>query len=152
MIGGPFESARGRLQVGSSSVNEERLRNDVFDSEARVERAEGILKNYLHVAAEAPHFGASGGEQVVPFEMDAAGSGLDEAEDEASESAFAGTGLADQAESFAGFDGERDVVDGADFAVGVASEEWFAEGVDFGEIADFDEGHVGMVAVVVVSR
>ena len=133
-------------------MNEERLRNDVLDAEAGIERAKGILKNDLHVAAEAAHFGASSGEQVVPFEMDAAGSGLDEAEDEASESAFAGTGLADQAESFAGFDGERDVVDGADFGVGMASEERFAERVDFGEIADFDEGHEGMVAVVVVSR
>jgi hypothetical protein len=36
--------------------------------------------------------------------------------------------------------------------VGMASEERFAERIDLGEIADFDEGHVGMVAVRVAGR
>ena len=133
-------------------MNEQRLGDDVLHAEAGIERTEGILKNDLHVAAQAAHFVAAGGEQVVSFEVDAAGSGLDEAKDEASEGAFAGTGFSDQAESFAGFDGERDVVDGTDLAVGMASEERFAERIDFGEIADFDEGHEGMVAASVVSR
>jgi hypothetical protein len=156
---GPFDSAQGRLPraavptwIGGFPVNEQRLGDDVLYAETGIERTEGILKNDLHIAAEAAHFGAAGGEQVVSFELDAAGSGLDEAEDEASEGAFAGTGFADQAESFPGFDGERDVVDGTNFAVGMASEEGFAEGIDFSEIADFDEGHEGMVAVAVVSR
>src|SRR6516225_1716518 len=76
-------------------VDDKRLGDDVFDSQSRVERAEGILKNDLQVAAEPAELGVSGGEQVVTVEVDAAGGGLDEAQDEAAEGAFARTGFAD---------------------------------------------------------
>ena len=127
-------------------VDDERLGDDIFDPEAGIEGTEGILKNDLHVAAEAAEFGLAGDKQIVTPKVNAAGSGFDKAEDQAAESTFAGAGFADQAESFAGIDGEGDIVDGANFTLGVASEERFSEGVDLGEVADFDEGHGGMVA------
>ena len=112
-------------------MNDQGFRDDLFDGEARVERGEGILKNDLQVAAQAAHFGAAGGEQVASIEPDAAGGGLDQAEDEASERAFARAGFADQAKRFAGMDVKRNAVDGADFAVRI----------DLRKVADFDERH-----------
>ena len=82
-------------------MNDQRLGDDVFDAEAWIERGEGILKNDLHVAAQAAHFAAAGGQQIAAFEADAAGGGLDQAQNQASQRALAGAGFADQAESFA---------------------------------------------------
>ena len=76
-------------------VDDEWLGDDVFDSQAGIEGAEGILKDDLHVAAEAAKFGVARGEQIVTVEADTAGSGFDEAEDDAAEGAFSGTGFAD---------------------------------------------------------
>ena len=103
-------------------MNDQGLGDDVFYAVAGIEGGEGILENDLHVAAEAAHFAAGGGEQVATIEAHAAGGGLDEAKDEASESALARTGFANQAESFSGVNVEGDVVDGAYFAAGFAAE------------------------------
>ncbi len=51
-------------------MNDQRLGNHVFDSHAGIKRSEGILKDDLHIAAEATHFGMIGGEQVAAFEHD----------------------------------------------------------------------------------
>jgi hypothetical protein len=126
-------------------MDDERLGEDVFDAEAWVEGAEGILKDDLHVAAEGAEFGAGCGKDIGAIEMNTAGGGLDEAEDEATESAFAGAGFADEAEGFAGVNVEGDVVDGADFGVTVGragAEGGFGEVERFCEIADFDDGHL----------
>ena len=97
-------------------MDKKRLGDDVFDAEAGIERGEGILKDDLHIAAQAAHFAGAGGEQVAAFEADAARGGLDEAQEQASERALARARFADQAESFAGVNVERDIVDGAHFA------------------------------------
>src|SRR5579862_8620744 len=127
-------------------MDDQGLGDYVFYAEAGVEGGEGVLKDDLHVAAEAAHFAARGGEQVAAVQADAAGGGFDEAEDEASEGAFAGAGFADQAESFSGVNVERDVVDGAHFAAGFSAERRFGVRENFGEVADFDQGHDAMVA------
>jgi hypothetical protein len=60
-------------------VDHERLADDFFHSHARIERAERVLEDDLHVAAQAAHISAAGGKQVVAFETDAAGSWFDQA-------------------------------------------------------------------------
>jgi hypothetical protein len=127
-------------------VDEERLGDDVFDAEAGIERGEGILKDDLHIAAQAAQVGVAGGEQIAVFEADAAGSGLDEAKNHASERALAGTGFTDQSESFAGMDVKRNLVDGTDLAMrilagGSAAEDGHAVRINLGQIADFDKRH-----------
>ncbi len=89
----------------------EGLGEDVADGHARIERGVGILEDDLHAAAEGAHGGGGGGRQRVAFEEDFAGGGFDEAEQHAGDGALAGAGFADQAEGFAGCDGEGDVVD-----------------------------------------
>ena len=127
-------------------MNDQGLGDDVFDAIAGVEGGEGVLEDDLHVAAEATHFAAAGGEQIAAVEAHAAGGGLDEAKDEASESALARTGFADQAESFSGVNVERNVVDGAHLAAGFAAEGRFGMRENLGQVADFDQGHVAMLA------
>jgi hypothetical protein len=127
-------------------MNDKGLGDYVFYAEAGVERGEGVLEDDLHVAAELAHLAARGGEQVATVEADAAGGGLDEAEDEASEGALAGAGFADQAEGFSGMNVEGDVVDGANFAAGFSAEGRLGVRENFGEVADFDQGHDAMVA------
>ena len=84
------------------TVNDQRLGDDVFNAEAGIERGEGVLKDDLHIAAEAAHFAGAGGEQIAVFEADVAGRGLDEAQDQSSERALARARLAHQSEGFAG--------------------------------------------------
>ena len=109
-------------------MDDQRFGDDVFYSEARVERGEGILKDDLQVAAQAAYFGAARRKQIGVLETDAARGGLDQAEDEASQSAFAGAGFADETERLAGVDVERDIIDRADLAE------------DFGQVAKIREG------------
>ncbi len=123
------------------SMDDQRLGDDVFHAQARIERTEGILKDDLHVAAQLPHLAAAGGEQIVAFELNAAGSWLDQTKDQPSQRALARSGFANQAESLAGMDVEGDVVHGAHFAFRAAAEDRFAQQVDLGEIADFEQGH-----------
>jgi hypothetical protein len=82
-------------------------------------------------------------EKVASFEADTAGSGLDEAQDQTSQRAFARSRFADQSESFAGVNVERDIVDGPDFAfvLGPCAERGLAWGINFGQISDFDKRH-----------
>ena len=54
------------------SMNDERLGDDFLDTEAGIERGEGILKDDLHIAAQPAHFAGAGAEQVASFEADAA--------------------------------------------------------------------------------
>lgn len=107
-----------------------------FYPESRVQRGEWILEDDLHVAAQVAHFFAVGGEQVLALVTDAAGRGLDQAKDEASEGALPGTGFAYQAEGFTGLDVEGYVVYGTDFFCGsslrVAAERRVREGKDLG--------------------
>ncbi len=95
----------------------QRLGDDLLDGEARVERAEGVLEDDLHLAAGfAQGAGAERGDLDAVKAHDSAG-GFDEAQQHAAESALAAAGLADQAEGLARFDGEGDVIDGAQAVV-----------------------------------
>ena len=111
----------------------ERLGDDGFDAEARVERGERVLKDHLHVAAESAEVSTAGGEEIATEEMDGAGVRLDEAREQAGESGLAGAGFADDGEGLARVEVEGDVVHGP-AALGVDGKgaggggEGFAEG------------------------
>ena len=91
-----------------------RLVDDLLDRHARVERAEGILEDDLHVTAETAQVRSAGAQDIVAVEDHLAGVGFDEPQQHPSQGAFAGTGFADEAQGLAGLDGQGDVVDGAD--------------------------------------
>ena len=59
-------------------MDHQRLGDQVFHSHARIERAEWILKDNLHVTTQAAQVGVAGVEQVVAVKANAAGSWLDQ--------------------------------------------------------------------------
>jgi hypothetical protein len=132
----------GSLIGGRSlhAVDDKRLGDDVFDTKARVERGEGVLKDDLHIAAQAAHFARARREQVPAFEVNSAGGRLDQAQDEPAERALARARFADEAECLARMNVERNVVDGAhfSFSAGTSAQREFALRINLGEIAEFD--------------
>ena len=129
------------------AVDGEGLGEDLADGHARVEGGVGVLKDDGEAAAKAAHLaylelqeivGARagvvriGGARIV--EEDAAAGGFDEAQQEACDGALAGAGLADDAESFAAHDVERNAVDDACGAE------------VFDELAGFEQGCGGHAA------
>ena len=116
--------------VESTLVDGQRLADDAFDAEARVQRGERVLKDELNVAAQGAKRGAAGGEKITAEEVDAAGIGLEETREESSERSLAGAGFADDGEGFAGEEVERDVVHGP-AAGGVGGERAGGEGEGF---------------------
>ena len=120
-------------------VQAERVGEGSLDGLARVERGVGVLEDHLGDAGDGFAVARGGGGDVFAVEQDAAGGGGDEAEDGEGEGGFAAAGFADQADAFAGVDGERDAVDGAERA-GAAGEQAAADGEVDGEVFDGKEG------------
>jgi hypothetical protein len=83
---------------------------------------------------------AAGAEHVLAAEGDAAGSGLDEAENHASQGGLAAARFADQPERFSLSDVERNAVHGANFTFGLAKHA-FVSLVDLDEVANGEQGH-----------
>src|SRR5204863_727977 len=94
--------------------------------------------NNLHVAAKLAHVAAPNSHQITTIKLHAAGCGFDQPKDEAAKSAFARSGLPNQAKRLAGTDVERDVIDGAHFAL-AASEDASSAGKYFRQIANFNQ-------------
>src|SRR6516225_2941427 len=111
-------------------MNEHRLGDNVFNPESGIERRKRILKDDLQITAHAPHFSRGRGQQIATLEQNTAGRGLNETQDQASESALARAGFAHEAKRLADANVEGYVVYGA----GLAPE-------DFGEVTDFYECH-----------
>jgi hypothetical protein len=86
---------------------------------------------------------APGCEHVLAIEGDGTGSGLYEAENHAPQSGLAAARFADQAKRFSLSNVERDTVDRADLALGLA-EHAFVSLVDLDEVKDGEQGH-GMI-------
>ena len=87
---------------------------DLADGHARIERGVGVLKDDGEMAAEATEIAGREGKEIDSFVRggvveDFAGSGFDEAEENASEGGFAGAGFADEAEGFAAMQGDGDI-------------------------------------------
>ncbi len=66
------------------AMNNKRLRYQIFDTHAGIERAEGILKDNLHVSSQPAQICASHGEQVAAIEHDASSGWLDQAQNKPS--------------------------------------------------------------------
>lgn len=117
-------------------MDDQWLRDDVLHPVTGIEGGKRILENDLHIAPEAAHFTGTGGEQVAAFEMNIAGGGFNQAQDQATQRALSRSGFSHQAEGLARLDVERDVIDRAD----VARE-------DLDEVSDFEQWHDAMLAV-----
>ncbi len=114
---------------GAGMVGEEGFGDLVADAHDRVEGGHGFLEDHADgAAAEPAHGGFGEREDGLAFEQDAAGdagSGGEQAQEGERGGGFAGAGLADEAEGFAGREREGDAVD--DFA----GAEGYGEAVDF---------------------
>src|ERR1039458_7044832 len=133
--------------VHDLSVENQRLGDHLVPSKARVERAERVLEDDLHVAAQTAQCRAVRLQQIDAIENDGARSGLDEAENEPSKCAFAGAGFTNQAKSFAFLDVEAHIVHGANSAGAAAGERRFGKIENLGQVADFKQRHGVRVAV-----
>ena len=94
-------------------MNIQRFADDFGDGPSRVQRAEGILKNYLEAAAAGAQFLAAQGGNVLALEHNPAGGRLDELDGGAPERGLATTALTHQPNRFARCDGEAHVIHGA---------------------------------------
>jgi len=101
--------------------------DDVADRHTGIERAERVLKDQLHVAAQRAKLSARQAKYIFTIEKDlTAGSGY-QAQDSSADGGFAAAGFADQAESFAGFDFETDAIDRF-YPIDDAAEDSLADG------------------------
>src|SRR6187549_4209768 len=92
----------------------QRLADNAADRHTRVQTRVGVLEDHLHLAPEAAKVAALHLRQVRAFEHDGPGGGTRQLEHSLSGSAFAASGLADEAERFAALDGEAHSIDSAD--------------------------------------
>ena len=112
-----FAEARGQAFRRRLAVDSEGLGENLLNGHARVERGVGVLEDDLHAAAQVAHGGGGGGRKGLALEDDNAGGGFDQAQQYAGDGGLAAAGFADQAERFAGLDGERHIVHDAGDAV-----------------------------------
>ena len=102
-----------RSFVGAGDVEaDERLGDDVGDRHPRVERAERVLEDDLHVAAEPAQLVRPAGRDRPAAERHRAPRRPIESEQDAGERRLAGAGLADDAERVPGADVEADAGEG----------------------------------------
>src|SRR5512132_3652632 len=130
-------------------VDDQRLRDDVEHAHARVEGAERVLKDVLNAAPvgdqRAPVEAQQVDQRVAVVEDDAAGVGLDRAQDDLADRRLAAAALADDAEAAAAFDAEADVVDDDLRRDAVARPEQavaLAQAKALGEIADLEQRRI----------
>src|SRR5581483_7976755 len=97
--------------VARDAVNREALCDEVAYAHARVERADGVLEDDLHVAARRLEVAARERGQVAALEGDRPGRRLDETQQRASERRLAAAGLADEADGLAAVHLKVDAVD-----------------------------------------
>src|SRR6185369_6855870 len=93
--------ARGPLAAVADAVDLERLGQDGADGVARVERAERVLEDDLHVAPPPRQRAPVELEDILAREADAAAARLDQAQERAAEGRLAAARLADDAQRLA---------------------------------------------------
>ena len=118
-------------------MNDQGLGDDVFHTQAWIERGERVLKNNLQVATPAAHFAFAGREQVAAFQAYAARGGLDQTKNESAQCTLARTGFPNQPERLARINIQRNVVDRANFAVRAAKQR-FAMGKNLCQVTNFE--------------
>src|SRR6185437_6969399 len=100
----------------------------------------GILKDDLHIAAQAAKLTGAGGKDILTVEGDGAGSGFDEAKNHPPQRRLTAAGFTYKTERFTLIDVERNPVDGADFARGFANHA-FVSLVDLDQVSDREQRH-----------
>ena len=101
------------LRPRPPAVDHERLGDDVLDRHARIERAERVLEDDLHLAPHRPHALGVQALDRLALEADGAAGRLDQADQHAPGGGLAAARLADEAERPAARDREIDAVDRA---------------------------------------
>ena len=125
----PTNEPPGRAQTGPTECPGDEIRfvaGDAMDTDALghrlvhgvpgIERAGGILKDHLRLAAQAPE-GAPAVVGKASVEPDRSRRDRFEAEHGAQQRRLAAAGLTDEGNDFAALDFEADAVDGADWAM-----------------------------------
>ena len=88
------------------------------DGHERVQRFVGVLEDHLHLAAHVFQGAAGEGGDVLAVEDDLAGGAFFQPHEGEGQGGFAGAAFADDGQHFAAPQGQGDVVDGVDEAVG----------------------------------
>ena len=99
-------------------VDPQALADEVAHLHARVERADGVLEDDLHVPAHRLQLGAAETPHVDAVELDLAGGRLEQPQQRAAERRLAAAGLADEADRLAAEDVEVDAVHRLELADG----------------------------------
>ena len=98
------------------AVDLEPLADELLHRHPRVEGADGVLEDDLHVAALALELARAEARQVDAFELDHAGGRLEKADQRPAERRLAAAGLPDEPDGLAAEDVEVDAVDGLQLA------------------------------------
>jgi len=142
-----FPVSRGLAGIGSPVLMDYQwFGNRILHPHARIQRAERVLKNDLHISSMTPKFASARCQQVASSKTNCPESWFDESQDKTAQSAFAGAGLADQSQGFAGLNVERNIVYGPGFAPMATCKEAFSGEEDFRDVSNFDQGHDSIVA------
>jgi len=116
------------LPMDALPMNDQRLGNNVFHPETRIERGERILKNNLQIAAQPPHFAPTGRQQIAAVEEHSTGSRLDQTQDQPPQRTLTRSGFAHESKRL--------------------TKRRFAMRKDFRQIADFKQRHIAMLAAL----
>src|SRR5262249_30722553 len=120
-------------------MNDERLRHDLFDMHAGIQRSERILEDWLRVAPERAQRRLRKMRDVLAAIEDDALGGIDEAQHSTADRRFAGAGLAHETQHLTRLDRKGDVVPRLDLAL--APREHATIGIEPGaELADLQQG------------
>src|SRR6516225_5673896 len=107
-----------QLAAAGDTVVDERLADDVVDFEAWVERGVRVLEDDLQLAPIGPHLTAGQPVDALAPDADLARGRIDQFEDRLAGGRLAAAALADEAQSLALSDVERDSIDGVHLADG----------------------------------
>ena len=107
-----FADSRGAL--GTVDLRETQRELDVFFERHPRKKIEGLKNHPDGLPAVASQFERGHLREILALGDDRSGAGTVEAGDEIKQRGFSGTGAAQQGEEFAGWNRERDIVDGAD--------------------------------------
>ena len=97
-LGEQLDDASVPRGAAGETVDRQAFADDRADAHARVQRRVGILKDDLHEAPRAAHFGGGERSEIDAVEAHVARRRLDQSQDRTPERGLAATGFADHAE------------------------------------------------------
>src|SRR5208282_6462279 len=111
--------------AAGNTVIDQRLADDVADSEARVERGVGVLEHHLELAPVGPHLAARQRIDALAVDADLARGRVEQFEDRLARGRLAAPALADEAQGLTRADVEGDAVDRVDLPDGALQQPLF---------------------------